>query len=104
MLQGRPDLADLPLLTGWARLGRPVIVCCLPGDAAHDVPATLAASPPVRLWDAAVAAPADWQRVIASLIGASSDAGIEPCVLGALLWQHVTGLPYVTTRSDLYLL
>ena len=126
MLQTRPDLADLPLLKGWARLGRPVIVRRrLPGDAANDVPAALPlppdhgkqrialsfppgaaldALPPVRLRDAMVAAPADWQRVIASLVGAGADAGIEPCVFGALLWQHVTGLQYLTARSDLDLL
>ena len=126
MLQTRPDLADLPLLTGWARLGRPVIVRRrLPGEAANDVPAAvplppghgkrriaisfpsgaaLAALPPVRLRDAAAAAPADWQPVIASLVGADENAGIEPCVFGALLWQHVTGLPYLTAQSDLDLL
>ena len=80
------------LLEGWARLGRPVIIRRrLPGDAANDVPAALplppdhgkrrialsfppgaalAALPPVRLRDAAAAAPADWQRVIASLVAA----------------------------------
>ena len=126
MLQTRPDLADVPLLADWARLGRPVIVRRrLPCDAADDVPAAvplppslgkqrialgfppgagLAALPPVRLRDAAAAAPAAWRPVIASLVTAGEDAGHEPCVFGALLWQHVTGLAYLGTRSDLDLL
>jgi phosphoribosyl-dephospho-CoA transferase len=30
--------------------------------------------------------------------------GITPRVFGALLWEHVTGLPYLTAQSDLDLL
>ncbi len=123
MLRSRPDLAEVPLLADWARLGRPVIVRRrLPGDAADDVPAALplppshgkrrialgfppgaalATLPSVRLRDAAADAPDGWQPVIASLVAAGEGAGMEPCVFGALLWQHVTGLPYLTVRSDL---
>ncbi len=126
MLRSRPGLAELPLLADWARLGRPVIVRRrLPGEASADVPAavplppsqgkqriavsfpsgaTLAASPPVLLRDAASSAPAAWQRVIAALIDVAQDTGVAPCVFGALLWQHATGLPYLTARSDLDLL
>ena len=126
MLGTRSDLAEVPLLADWGRLGRPVVVRRrLPGDVVDDVPAALplppshgkrrvalgfpqgaalAALPPVRLRDAAADAPDGWQPVIASLVALGEDTGVEPCVFGALLWQHVTGLPYLTARSDLDLL
>ena len=126
VLQTRPDLAEVPLLADWAWLARPVIVRRrLPDDAADDVPAAvplppshgkrrivlgfppgaaLAALPPVRLRDAMADAPDSWQPIITSLVAAGEAAGLEPCVFGALLWQHVTRLPYLTARSDLDLL
>ena len=126
MLRGRPGLAEVPLLADWARLGRPVIVRRRsPGEAPADVPAAvplppshgkqriavsfppgaaLTAMPPVLLRDAASAAPVAWQRIIAALIGIGESAGVAPWVFGALLWQHVTGLPYLTAGSDLDLL
>ena len=126
MLQNRPDLATVPLLADWARLGRPVIVRRrLPGEGLALVPGAVPLPPshgklrvavsfppgtglvalqPVLLRNAASAAPADWQQVIASLVAVGKGLGIEPCVFGALLWQHVTGLTYLTARSDLDLL
>ena len=126
MLQSRPGLADVPLVADWARLGWPVIVRRrMTGDHAEDVPvalslppshgkqriavnfppgAALTPLPPVSLRDAAPMAPPDWQRVIAALIAVGEGVGIEPCVFGALLWQRVTGLPYLSARSDLDLL
>ena len=125
-LRTRPDLAEVPLLADWGRLGRPVVVRRrLPGDALDDVPAALslppshgkrrvaldfprgvalAALPSVRLRDAAADAPDGWQAIIASLVTLGEDTGVEPCVFGAVLWQHVTGLSYLTARSDLDLL
>ena len=126
MLRSRPDLADAPLLKDWVRLGRPVIVRRrLPGEGLTDVPAAvplppshgkqriavgfppgaaLAAAPPILLRDATAAAPAGWRRIIASLVAVGEDAGVEPCVFGGLLWEHLTGLAYLTAGSDLDLL
>ena len=126
MLHNRPDLAAVPLLADWVRLGRPVIVRRrLPGEGSALVPAAvplppshgklraaigfppgaaLVSLPPVLLRDAASAAPAGWQQVIASLVAVGASAGTAPCVFGALLWQHLTGLTYLTARSDLDLL
>ena len=126
MLQLHPELAELPLVADWARRGWPMIVRRrLPGEGSADLPAAvplppsygkqriaisfppgaaLTALPPVLLRDAAVAAPADWQRTIAVLIAAGEGLGVAPCVFGALLWQHATGLEYLTARSDLDLL
>jgi phosphoribosyl-dephospho-CoA transferase len=126
MLQCHPGLADVPLVADWARLGRPVIVRRrMSGDGADVVPAALplppgygkrriafsfppdavvTAVPPVLLRDAAPAAPAIWQKVIAALVAFGEVAGTPPCVFGALMWERATGLPYLTDRSDLDLL
>jgi len=126
VLRRRPELAEVPLLADWARLGRPIIVRRrMAGDGADDVPAALplppshgkrrialsfppgaalTALPPVLLRDAAPAAPAAWQPVIAALVEFGEGAGMTPCVFGALLWEHATGLPYLTAGSDLDLL
>jgi phosphoribosyl-dephospho-CoA transferase len=60
--------------------------------------------PPVLLRDAAPAAPAAWQPVIAALIDLGEAVGVTPRVFGGLLWEHATGLPYLTAQSDLDLL
>src|SRR5580704_9227519 len=126
MLRGHPGLADLPLVADWARHHRPVIVRRrMAGDLADGVPAalplppchgkrrlafsfdsgaTVAKWPPVLLGDAARTAPAGWQPVIAALLDLGEAVGMTPRVFGALLWEHLTGLPYLTAQSDLDML
>jgi phosphoribosyl-dephospho-CoA transferase len=126
MLQCYPSLADLPLVADWARLDRPVIVRRrMAGECADALPAALplppsygkrrlafcfalgasiVALPPVLLRDAAPAAPAEWRPIIAALLDLGETAGTTPRVFGALLWQHATGLSYLSARSDLDLL
>jgi phosphoribosyl-dephospho-CoA transferase len=126
MLRRYADLADVPLVADWARLDRPVIVRRrMAGDLADGVPAalplppchgkrrlafsfdsgaTVAKWPPVLLGDAARTAPAGWQPVIAALLDLGEAVGMTPRVFGALLWEHLTGLPYLTAQSDLDLL
>jgi phosphoribosyl-dephospho-CoA transferase len=58
----------------------------------------------VPLRDAVQAAPVKWQPVLAALLDLGEAVEITPRVFGALLWQHTTGLPYLTDRSDLDLL
>jgi phosphoribosyl-dephospho-CoA transferase len=60
--------------------------------------------PPVLLGDAAAVAPEAWQPTIAALLALGSTLGIAPRVYGGLLWQHVTGLAYLSPTSDLDLL
>ena len=125
-MRRRPDLADVPLVRDWPGRGWPVIVRRrMAGDGADDMPAALplppshskrriafslppgpevTALPPVLLRDAAPAAPVAWQTTIAALAGFGDGAGLAPRVFGALLWEAVTGLPYLTARSDLDLL
>jgi phosphoribosyl-dephospho-CoA transferase len=126
MLGCRPSLAELPLVARWARLGRPVIVRRrLAGESEQEVPVglplpptcgkqrlffsfpsgpALVALPPVLLSDAAQAAPPAWQPILDALLDLGEGEGVTPRVFGALLWQHLTGLPYLTAHSDLDLL
>jgi phosphoribosyl-dephospho-CoA transferase len=126
MLRCHPDLLDQPLVADWARLGRPAIVRRrMVGDCAHGVPAALplppchgkrrlafsfpagaaiAAVPPVLLCDAARTAPMAWQSIVNAVLDIGDTVKITPRVFGALLWEHATGLPYLTATSDLDLL
>ena len=126
MLRCHPALLDLPLVADWARRGWPVIVRRrMVGDCVDGVPAALplppchgkrrlafsfstgaavTALPPVLLCDAARSAPVKWQPIIAALLDLGEAIKIPPRVFGALLWEHTTGLPYLSTQSDLDLL
>ena len=126
MLRCHPGIADLPLVADWARLDRPVIVRRrMVGDFADSVPtalplppchgkrrlafsfssdAAIAALPPVLLRDAARTTPTEWRPVVAALLDFGDAIKVAPRVFGALLWEHTTGLPYLTKQSDLDLL
>ena len=126
MLGCHPGLADLPLVAEWARLDRPVIVRRrMVGERADSVPAALPLPPcygkrrlsfsfpssagmtelsPVLLRDALRMAPTSWHPTLEALLDLGDAGGIRPRVFGALLWQHATGLPYLTVQSDLDLL
>jgi phosphoribosyl-dephospho-CoA transferase len=49
---------------------------------------------------ASAAAPA-FRSTIDSLVALGARTGIEPSVIGSLLWEHLTGFPYLTPHSDL---
>lgn len=111
------------LVTGWAGRGWPVIGRRrLPGDPADGIPVGLPLPPshrklrltfslprdapgrrraPVTLSEALATAPPAWRPVGHDLV---ESGGTAPRVFGALLWQHLTGLPYLGPRSDLDLL
>ncbi len=113
---------NCPALTEWAREGRPTIVRRRQsGDAADEVSlgvplppalgkarlaltapaaAIVACDHPPSLHAAAAAAPRAWQAKIAAL----TDAFPSIRCFGSLAWQHLTGLRYLTDRSDLDLL
>ncbi|NEU12794.1 malonate decarboxylase holo-[acyl-carrier-protein] synthase [Methylobacterium sp. BTF04] len=125
LLATRPDLDGVPHLAGWARAGRPVILRRRgPGEAAAALPVGLplppgdgkrrigfllepgsaTPRPPVTLAAARRAVPDAWQPTCDALIALGAAHGIAPCVFGGLLWQALTGLPYLTGASDLDLL
>ncbi len=125
LLAGRRDLDGAPHLRDWARLGRPLIVRrFVPGEAGDGVPLGLPLPPadgkrriglalptkavqtvdPPSLADVASHAPAAWQGSIDALLALAHDHGLTPRPFGALLWQAVTGLTYLSATSDLDLL
>ena len=125
LLAGRRDLDGMPHLRDWARLGRPLIVRrFVPGEAGDGVPLGLPLPPadgkrriglslpakavrtvkPPSLADVASHAPAAWQASIDALLALARNHGLTPRPFGALLWQAVTGLSYLSATSDLDLL
>jgi len=117
-----PELAKQPIVEGWARAGRPLVVrrpSC--GDSAGLIPlglplpplygkrrvaVALAPSeivehaPPPLLSDAATMAPTQWHETIDRLLQLLP----ETRTFGSLAWQRLTGLPYLSDGSDLDLL
>jgi len=118
-----PSSGDLPLVGAWADRGWPVIIRRRtdvedPGLVPVGVPLPPAAgkrrvalllppdgvlqrSPPPLLRAAATVADPGWRPTIASLLALGSRTGLEPSVFGSLLWQHRTGLTYLSPDSDL---
>ncbi len=126
-LRSHPALADLPSVADWARLQRPVIVRrrntgerategvlaglpLPPRDGKRRLAfrltsrAAVSAVPPLLLRDAVATVPGEWQSLVAAVLELGDALGVQPRVFGALLWQHLTGLPYLSAHSDLDLL
>jgi phosphoribosyl-dephospho-CoA transferase len=115
------SLTEDPIVSGWANRGWPVIVrrrmdadgaqvpvgVPLPPSAgkvrvAVAVPrdAVIARAAPPALRTLAATAP-QWQPTIAELVALGERHAIEPAAFGSLLWEHFTGLPYLSKSSDL---
>ena len=60
--------------------------------------------PPVTLRDVRIEVPLPWQKTVEALLCLADQSGVEPRVFGSLLWQRLTGLPYLSASSDLDLL
>lgn len=125
LLATRTDLDGIPHLAGWAARGWPVIVRRrVPGEDAARLPAglplppdlgkrriglsldpdTVAPHPAVSLVQARDPAPASWHATLDALAAHGAAHGCRPRVFGGLLWQALTGLPYLSVTSDLDLL
>jgi phosphoribosyl-dephospho-CoA transferase len=125
MLRDKPELAAIPLIEGWAGRGFPVILRRgRPDDPPDLVPAgiplppaqgrarvaillpataIIAIRPTPRVEEVIAAAPLSWRETLVAagkLLGAADGAR----VFGSLLWQSITGLSYITGKSDLDLL
>jgi phosphoribosyl-dephospho-CoA transferase len=59
---------------------------------------------PILLTDAIAHAPAEWQPALAELQDAAIDIDIELRVFGSLAWQALSGIQYLTWKSDIDLL
>lgn len=114
------------LVTNWAERGWPVIVRRrTPEEDGTDIPIGLPLPPAcgklrlglsvpagfvleslaaVPLSDARASAPASWLPQVDGLIALGERLALPPAVFGALLWQHLTGLPYLRPGSDIDLL
>jgi phosphoribosyl-dephospho-CoA transferase len=122
MLRDKPKLAAIPLLDEWAVRGFPVILRrALPNEPPNLVPAGIplppaqgrgrvalllpataitAVRPPSRAEEVIAAAPSSWRETLitgARVPGAKDGAR----VFGSLLWESITGLSYMTEKSDL---
>jgi phosphoribosyl-dephospho-CoA transferase len=122
MLAARADLAVLPDVAEWALQRRPLIARrSSDGDVAGEVALGLplppsagklrlsftlpmdavgAIEPPPLLSVAAMSAPAEWQDALGWAIALAPDVR----VFGALAWQALTGLTYLSETSDVDLL
>lgn len=69
--------------------------------AAHDI---VRYAPPLLLADAIAHAPVVWQPALAELDAAAIHIDLELRVFGSLAWQALSGLQYLTPRSDIDLL
>jgi phosphoribosyl-dephospho-CoA transferase len=122
LMAARADLADLPWLAGWAERGWPLMArrpsgAEPPGRVALGLPlppsagkrriavdlapdAFGGARAPPLLAMAKDSAPAAWRATVMRLIALQP----QTRVFGALAWQGLTGLDYLSATSDLDLL
>lgn len=126
VLRLRPQLATNPHVAQWATLRRPLIVRrYTKEDTVELIPVALSLPPaggklriavqvapeeiserisPQTLRAIRQEAPFSWQAPVAALLRIADRSGVEPRVFGSLLWQWLTGLPYLSATSDLDLL
>lgn len=121
----RADLAGVPHVSVWVENGRPVILRrSHPGEDGGLVPVGLPLPPrdgkrriglalspeavrprpPVLLVEALAVCPPAWAATLEALAILARRHGLAPRPFGSLLWQSLTGLPYLSEGSDLDLL
>lgn len=122
LVAARDDLAADPLVARWGDRGWPLIGRrALPGEA-HGVALGLplppfagkrrlsflvpsgdvaSSAPPLALRSARSAAPPAWGPTLGRLDDLAARHSVEVRVFGSLAWQALTGLNYLTERSDL---
>ena len=125
LLEARRDMAGEPLVAGWIDRGWPLIARrVVPGETdglplglplppslgkrriALLLPADamVSTSPPPLLGDAIAVAPPAWRPTMERLVDLAASRGGQMCVFGSLAWRLLTGLDYLTARSDLDIL
>jgi phosphoribosyl-dephospho-CoA transferase len=125
MLATRGDLAADPLVARWVENGWPLIGRRATPCEVHGVPLGLplppfagkrrlsflmqaedivSTSPPPALRSVIPVAPRAWWPTLVGLDELASQHAVEARVFGSLAWRALTGLDYLTDRSDLDLL
>ncbi|MFF8802059.1 MULTISPECIES: malonate decarboxylase holo-[acyl-carrier-protein] synthase [unclassified Methylobacterium] len=125
VMADRADLAGVPHVAAWIENGHPLILRrSHPGEEPGRVPLGLPLPPrdgkrriglalppeavrsrrPVRLSDARGACPPAWTGTVEAVLALGEQHGLAPRPFGSLLWQSLTGLPYLSDSSDLDLL
>lgn len=125
LLDTRPDLAGLPHLADWVKEHRPLVVRRYHPGEAHDrvplglplppeagkrriglglPPASVSRREPLSLRAVREVAPEPWRETIEALDALAIRCGVACRPFGALLWQALTGLPYLTAASDIDLI
>lgn len=129
LMASRPDLAALPRVATWALQGHPLIVRREGNEQAQGtddrVPlglplppaeggqriflhmprtAIVTQGPCPLLRDLLNAAPAAWLPSLRNVLDCAQAHAAQVRVFGSLAWQHLTGLPYLSPRSDVDLL
>jgi len=111
----------LAAIGAWIDAGRPAVACRRDGVAAGVVALGIAlppgaptrraallvgreavarVAPPLALAEALASAPAAWRKRLGALEREARAAGLTLRVYGSLAWQHLSGAPYLTERSD----
>ena len=125
LLAARDDLAAEPLVVRWADHGWPLVGRRAGRGERHGValglplpPAAgkrrlavlvrpqdiVSTEPPPALRAVVRAAPRAWWQTLERLDGLAARHALQARVFGSLAWQAITGLDYLTERSDLDLL
>lgn len=125
LMASRQDLADEPLLEGWAHRGWPLVVRRrLPGEpgGASWLPVGLPLPPKAgkrrialqvqlahivsvsglpQLYEVVASAPRAWHPALRQLLAVGEHFGVQTRVFGSLAWQWLTGLEYLSQGSDI---
>lgn len=125
LLERRGDLTGEPLVAEWVERGWPLVARRItPGDTdglalGLPLPASagkrriavlmhpddiVSTAPPPRLTAAIGVAPETWRRTLDEVTDLCLQHGVEARLFGSLAWRLLTGLNYLTVRSDLDLL
>jgi phosphoribosyl-dephospho-CoA transferase len=117
-LTAHPTLAAMPNIRAWPVIVRrrapcddpnlvPIGVPLPPAAAKLRIALTVAAesvigrAASVSLENCASAAPNFWKPTISRLVTLGAEHGVVPAAFGSLMWQHQTGLRYLSSQSDL---
>lgn len=122
LLGTRADLAGEPLVAGWVDRGWPLVGRRANAGELQGVPLGLplppsagkkrlavvmrcedvvSVMPPPGLASAIRSAPLAWQSTLLDLARLATRESVETRIFGSLAWRAITGLDYLTDRSDL---